>query len=922
MADFLDDLLGAALETPQQALTRREQLYQEMMSRGARCTQCALYRCETPRGPVPGTIVPNALLTIAGEAPGGQEVEAGEVFYGPSGAELDAGLALGGAPREQCTVMNTMACQPDIEGGNLGDYLAELQRKPKKLADGTTALDPVTACHGRFVTDLAESNAQVVLAVGGRALESTVKVFGLSYGAGKDHAGQIVVAKILNQHGSPILLDDAHKRAGMRTEIICSSLHPSFAMRGKRAYKPVVRNDIARAAQIAVNDGFIDWAPPQHAYVYPSYEEVRKILSLFADTSAEVTVDIETDSADALVCKVRCIGLGATILGEEYVIVVPLHWMDGRAYWPTAIERSVRALLRRVLDTCPLVAHNSPFDTGVLLRHQLMTDDKKLCFDTMIADHDTSANDLPHDLGAVARRYFPVPMWKKDVDHKGAGSVDEDRSLHEYNVMDVTTTMRLAPKLREKILAEATQKQFATDTKLANIARDMQTLGLVVSEHVRGELSERLGKICAQRLLDFQELAGKPLNPRSPQQIGNWLFQECKIQPPLNPMGKDWKEGENWSTSTQAITHIVGKADCPQRVSDALNVLLEFRAYDKLRSTYVDGMHVRPAPEFAQYGTLAPRGALGQRGLLSRLHPNWKVHVIPTGRWASSPNVQNIPARTRAGNMRDLIVAPPGHVFVGADFEQVELRIYALQAQDQPLLEAFASGMDPHSLNAATLMSKKGTDDDIMRLYNKYMHMKKHGSKTDKEYIKYLRTIAKRFVYLETYGGEAEKLFAVMSTERDKQTGKLVFPKIKPQDTAIWHERWHTKHPETSAWQERCQRMQRVHGFVAGFGDQRKRFFPGGPDSQNAVPNHTIQASAAYITNRGVLLLHDAIPFGKWSDWTGLCLQVHDYVGCYVPTEYAEETQGIVRECLEYRYDGMDFPVDKPLATWNMSQQG
>ncbi len=708
-------------------------------------------------------------------------------------------------------------------------------------------------------------------------------------------------------------------------------------MRGKRAYKPVVINDIARGAEIA-NRGHVDWEMPQHTYIYPRIDEIIQICARFKLHETQVSVDIETDSVNIRTCRVRCVGLGGVIDGEEFILVVPFRWMDGRDYWASR-EDKMRAIeaVRMVTDNCPLVMHNGAFDTNVMLRVGLMTQKDKLWDDTMIGHHDTDHNDLPHTLGFVATRFLEVPMWKKDVDHKATDNVARDRDLHEYNAMDIAATMRTWPHIQERIYACATQEQYRTDQTLAPIARDMERLGLFVNEYERGKLSKKLNKVTFTLRNKFVNAVGRDLNPKSPQQVAKWLFIENDITPPLNPQGYEWQEGDTASTGAPAITKILARDGIPQNVRQALEVLLEFKSAERLRSGYIDNLpvskdkamsHLPKAPAvecdvFNKKQQIERQVVLQERWGLSRLHPTWKIHVVPTGRWSSSPNAQNWPSRAWGNlNLRTLIVAPPGHVIVGADYSQVELRIYAVQAQDRLLLEAFQKGMDPHALNAAVLFCDSTDEGEVMKLYKQIVTWKKSKDEKQQSRAKYMRTVAKRFVFLEAYGGEEDKLFSVMSSERDKATGKLIFPRLKPQEVEEWHERWHTLHPETKTWQHRCQRMQREHGWVAASLDYRRRFFPGGPDKKNAVANHTIQGTAAAIMNRGIRNIHDAIPFGCWSEYTGLCLQVHDYAGVYVPYEKADLARKIIWDCMYYEAEGMTYPPDEPLASWDWAAQG
>ena len=297
---------------------------------------------------------------------------------------------------------------------------------------------------------------------------------------------------------------------------------------------------------------------------------------------------------------------------------------------------------------------------------------------------------------------------------------------------------------------------------------------------------------------------------------------------------------------------------------------------------------------------------------------------------ASSPNVQNWSSRVRGPpdpdtgrptvvNMRSMVVAPPGHVIVGADYSQIELRLYAVLAHDELLIKAFndvdehGDKLDRHALNAAVLF--KNDTEDLMGCYRRVRDMPK-GKK------KYIRTIAKRFVYLVTYGGDESTLFDTMLNERDKITGEKVFKDLTPKQVNVWFSRWHTLHPETKQWQERINRVVREQGWVAESGHYRKRFFPGGPNKKNIPPNHTVQGRAAAIMNDAVLRVDEKIPHGCWSRWTGLFLQVHDQLALYVPENRVSEAQKIIAECMYTEVDGMPIPPDEVLASHDWEGQG
>lgn len=153
---------------------------------GALCRECPLYGCK--RGPVMGEIVPNALLTVIGEAPGNKEVESGAPFSGPSGVELDQSLAQGGVARGECTITNVLLCQPPED---FDDYMERLNREHRKAsADAEAAgqppphahLTPIGACAPRLDRDIRISNSKVFLAVGGKALRELARRYQVPYG--------------------------------------------------------------------------------------------------------------------------------------------------------------------------------------------------------------------------------------------------------------------------------------------------------------------------------------------------------------------------------------------------------------------------------------------------------------------------------------------------------------------------------------------------------------------------------------------------------------------------------------------------------------------------------------------------------------------------------------------------------------------
>lgn len=644
------------------------------MERGAICEACPLFGCN--QGPILGEIRRNAKLTIVGEAPGEKELLAKRPFVGWSGQILDSALSEGGLNRNDCSVTNTILCKPPGDGNYkaLTDLLMQNYRRKVRVAEKQgrdpppLPVLPQEACAPRLARDIAESNAKVVLAVGKQALEAVARDMQLPYGSTRVQAGEIKVASIAKQHGAPVLHPDGR--------ILMSSYHPAMAApgRGRSEYLRPIRENLMRGAWVAAHDGFIPWHEPK-IEVNPTVDQALSFLARLRAVNAETTIDIETDSIDPYTAMIRCIGVGA-YLGpegrEEAIMSIPIRHMDGSRWFDEESTRRIAYALRAVLDENPLNMQNGAFDTSVLLARGVMTNRMKSWTDTMLLHKNTPDNDLPHDLGFIIRRFFCAPMHKADVDHKSVDNIN-DSTLALYNGKDIAGTMRVVAPLREEMATWNTWPQYGTDYQLAPVVREMGDLGLVIDEAKRGEFSEVLNWQAQRELYKFRELIGKPkFNPRSVPQLQELIFQEWDYLPVIGTDGyeikwpeagaEDWRQqvlaeadfeeadalGEVGSTSSSALIEIMKKREqkAPHHW-ESLKTLLEYRAYDKLRGTYVDSMRVR-AVDWPNLGVEVPwlpaaraitwdkdrecyadTELIGPRQALSLLNTIYKLHVTP-----------------------------------------------------------------------------------------------------------------------------------------------------------------------------------------------------------------------------------------------------------------------------------------------------
>lgn len=171
-----------------------------------------------------------------------------------------------------------------------------------------------------------------------------------------------------------------------------------------------------------------------------------------------------------------------------------------------------------------------------------------------------------------------------------------------------------------------------------------------------------------------------------------------------------------------------------------LERLLEYQRKIKILNTYVEGIQER-----TRYGII---------------RPSFLRHGTTSGRYLSrNPNFQNLPRDDK--RIKGCITARPGRTFVGADYSQLEPRVFAYFSKDERLLQAF-----------------RGTDDFYsvigMEVYGKTDCTPQKEDSPDAFGIKYkrLRDLSKVIALASTYGATASKLASTTGKSVEKLDGK------------------------------------------------------------------------------------------------------------------------------------------------------
>ena len=376
---------------------------------------------------------------------------------------------------------------------------------------------------------------------------------------------------------------------------------------------------------------------------------------------------------------------------------------------------------------------------------------------------------------------------------------------------------------------------------LAHVLADMEYIGVSVDvdylKNLTGDLNTKLSEL----EMKIFNLAGENFNLNSPKQVGHILFDKLELKT-RKKRGKSKNSTSAEVLATLAEEHEIAK------------LILEYRKYSKLKSTYTDAL---PA-------------LIKKKD--NRIHTTFNQTTTTTGRLSSSnPNLQNIPIRTEEGNkIRQAFI--PGdrenYLIMSADYSQIELRILAHVSEDNNLINAFNSEIDVHTLTASKVF------DVPIEEVTKQMRYK-------------AKAVNFGIVYGQSKYGLAKAL-GISAAEADMFIGKyfLTYPKIKE-------------------YMNNMVALVEEQGYVETiFG--RKRYLQNEINNPNAMVrefakraaiNHPMQGSASDLIK--LAMIDFAKKLNNHNLKSKMILQVHDELVVEVEKTELELVKKLVIEAME-----------------------
>ena len=576
--------------------------------------------------------------------------------------------------------------------------------------------------------------------------------------------------------------------------------------------------------------------------------------------AGEVAVDTETTSLDPV--RAELVGISLCYrTGEAFYLPfghLPPGELDlggvGRgevANLPRLDSPAMRPLADFLEDPdVRKVGQNLKYDVTVLRRAGVELGG--VWFDTMVASYVLDPGRRQHSLDVLATDFLAYDTVSyEEVAGKGKSEISFARvplaEATDYACEDADIALRLKeefePDLREQELDALFHE---LEMPLVPVLARMEEHGIRIDEEFFAEMSEKLnGELEAIRERIF-ELAGEEFNVNSTVQLREILFEKLEM-----PVVKRTKTGP--STDASVLEELASQG------YDIPILLLEYRQLEKLRSTYVDALPRLVNPE------------------TGRIHTSFNQTVAATGRLSSSePNLQNIPIRTELGReIRKGFVPEKGHLFLGADYSQIELRILAHYSGDEAFVLAFREGIDVHRQTAAVIFDVDIEDvTPEMRARAKTINFATlygQGAYSLGRQLEIPREEAQEFIdqYFERFSGV--RRFLDEQVEKAKEQGYV--------ETLLGRRRY-VPELKSGNWN------------VRQFGER-------------VAQNTPIQGTAADMIKKAMIRIQDALDGGVPGR---MLLQVHDELVFEVPEDGVDELREVAVDLMQGALE-LDVPL-------------
>lgn len=589
-----------------------------------------------------------------------------------------------------------------------------------------------------------------------------------------------------------------------------------------------------------------------HTYFLVETPMQRASLRAELSVQEEFCFDTETTGLDPHLADLVCISFSYK-KGEAWCVTLPAN---------KAEALKVAGEFRLVFgdEKIRKVGQNMKYDILMLAHYGVEV--RGPLFDTMVA-HYLIQPELRHNLDYLCETYLKYLKVETEslIGKKGKNQLTmwqvPVEQLKEYACEDADLTLQLKQVIDPELDRTGVRKVFGEiEMPLIPVLAAMEKAGVTLNTK---ELDLYAG-VLRKQLMDLEKeiiaLAGEEFNLSSPKQLGPILFEKLRID-----SNAKVTKTKQYSTSEDVLIKLIHK-------HPIVGKILEHRGLKKLLSTYIEALPQLVNP------------------LTGKVHTSFNQTIAATGRLSSTnPNLQNIPIRDENGReiRKAFTASDENHLFLSADYSQIELRIMAALSKDEQMIEAFRNNQDIHALTASKIFGVP-------------------VEQVSSEMRRRAKTANFGIIYGISAFGLSERL------------------NISRSEAKAFIDGYFESFKRVKAYMDECISLAREKGYVETI-KGRRRYLSDinsanavvrGVGERNAI-NAPIQGSAADIIKLAMINIHRELRSQHLQ--AQMILQVHDELNFNVPLEELEQVKQIVKEQMEHAVDiGVPLTVEMNAA--------
>ena len=606
---------------------------------------------------------------------------------------------------------------------------------------------------------------------------------------------------------------------------------------------------------VAEVSGLADIENTPHTYFLVETPMQRASLRAELCIQEEFCFDTETTGLDAHLADLVCMSFSYK-KGEAYCVVVPNDREEAGK-----VVQEFRLIFED--ENIRKVGQNIKYDILMILQYGVEV--RGPVYDTMVA-HYLIQPELRHNLDYLCETYLKYRKVETEslIGKKGKSQLTMWQAplekLKEYACEDADLTLQLKQVIDPHLDRTGVRSVFSEiEMPLIPVLADMEKAGVSLNTKELDAYAIVLRQQLAELEREIIALAGEEFNLSSPKQLGPILFEKLRID-----SNAKVTKTKQYSTSEDVLIKLVHK-------HPIVGKILEHRGLKKLLSTYVEALPQLINP------------------LTGKVHTSFNQTIAATGRLSSTnPNLQNIPIRDENGReiRKAFTASDENHLFLSADYSQIELRIMAALSKDEQMMEAFRNEQDIHSITASKIF--KVSLDQV---------------------TPDMRRQAKTANFGIIYGISAFGLSERLNISRGEAKAFI--------------DGYFENFSRVKAYMDESIHLAREKGYVETIKGRRR--YLSDINSANAVVrgvaernaiNAPIQGSAADIIKLAMINIFHALR--KENLQSKMVLQVHDELNFDVPLTELDRVKQIVKEKMEHAVDiGVPLTVEmNAAANW------